>query len=518
MHTFRCRTPEIPKPHRHGFALVIVLVCVALLALSVCLFSELSVGEAEVITTRVQLVQSRLVAESLLEQGAALVEAAHETPTLLTRLPQASGEVSWQAGGLFHRGELLSSSLTADNSRDRWGLDDESSRLHLGRIPLKVEEQATARAMLQQLPGVTIPIADAILDWLDDDNIPREFGAEASYYQSRQLSTPRNGLPPHVGELILVRGVTQALLYGDKARRQSVGLHRLLTVSSANSTLQSNGRPKIDVNQDDLVDLYDRLALKFGDPTAQFIVAFRLAGPTIGAAALRVSPNSRDAQRAANERAQQQQSESSNPRKSESMQRGGLNLSLNPAYRIRTLFDLCGTSVRISIDGRDALLKSPWSGDAAAWQLGYRRLSPWITTTAAPCIAGLVSVNTAPKGVLQAIPGLTPDLARAITSRQERIRTSSPGEYSAHWSDLTWLMREGVVNERQFRDLAPWLTTQGSVFRSRATGQIDGLARPVTLTAVLDGCSRPTVIRHIVPELESPTVVTESVRNARAGR
>lgn len=518
MHATKCFSRPTLRARRHGFALVIVLVCVALLGLSVCLFSELSVGEAEVIAARVQLAQSRLVAESLLEQGAALVDAAQETPMLLTHLPQSAGAMNWQAGGLLHRGELLSSSSNPGNARDRWGLDDESSRLHLGRLPLDVAEQATARAMLQQLPGVTIPMADAILDWLDDDDMPREFGAEASYYQSRQLPIPRNGLPPHVGELALVRGVTPSLLYGSEMGSQSTGLLRLLTVSSANATRQSNGQPKLNVNQDDLVDLYDQLALRFGEPTAQFIVGFRLAGPTVGAAALRVKPNSRDAQAAANERAQRQQTEAGMPRPGESLQRGGLNLAVQPAYRIRTLFDLCGTSVRVSLDGRDTLLKSPWTGDAAAWQLGYRRLSPWLTTTESPAIAGLVSVNTAPQAVLQAIPGITPELARAIAARQGRIRTASPGEYSARWADLTWLLREGLVHERQFRDLAPWLITQGSVFQARATGQVDGLAKPVTLSAVLDGCSRPAAIRHVIADFEAPSAAAESVPSARTGR
>lgn len=515
MHASKSRPPQLAHLRRKGFALVIVLVCVALLLLSVCLFSELSVGEAEVIAVRVQLAQSRLVAESLLEQGAALVDAAQDLPTSLTRVPQSSGEVTWQVEGVVHRGELLPAPAFTGNSRDRWGLEDESSRLHLGRLPLDVEEQATARAMLQQLPGMTIPIADAILDWLDADDMPREFGAEASYYQSKQLPTPRNGLPEHLGELALVRGVTFELLTGGSSTSQTVGLQQLLTVSSANSTLQSNGQAKINVNQADLVELYDQLAQKLGDPTAQFIVAFRLAGPTVGAAALRVKPNSREAQAAAQERANQQQTESPGQRHSESLQRGGLNLALKPAYRIRTVFDLCGTSVRISIDGRDTLLKSPWTGDAAAWQLGYRRLSPWITTTEAHCIAGLVSVNTAPQEVLHAIPGVPSDLARAITARQVRIGTASPGEYAARWADLTWLLREGLVDERKFRELAPWLTTQGSVFRARATGQVDGLAKPVTLTAVLDGCARPTAIRHVVPEIEIPMIASESVRSAR---
>ena len=57
--------------------------------------------------------------------------------------------------------------------------------------------------------------ADAILDWIDADNAPRDLGAEADYYLGLDPPVrPRNAVPPSLDELLLVRGVTREKLFG----------------------------------------------------------------------------------------------------------------------------------------------------------------------------------------------------------------------------------------------------------------------------------------------------------------
>lgn len=75
--------------------------------------------------------------------------------------------------------------------------------------------QATS-AQLLALPGMTEEIADAILDWRDDDDDEREYGVETGYY--RNLDYPydcRNAPFKTIRELLLVKGVTPVLLYGE---------------------------------------------------------------------------------------------------------------------------------------------------------------------------------------------------------------------------------------------------------------------------------------------------------------
>src|SRR5690606_19000866 len=61
----------------------------------------------------------------------------------------------------------------------RFGLENESSRLNLNLLLTADETQENGgRTLLMALPGMTEEVADAILDWLDEDDEPREFGAE----------------------------------------------------------------------------------------------------------------------------------------------------------------------------------------------------------------------------------------------------------------------------------------------------------------------------------------------------
>ena len=84
-------------------------------------------------------------------------------------------------------------------------------------------QETAGRDLLMALPGMTEETADAILDWLDEDEEPREYGAESDYYSS--LSPPyaaKNGQLETVEELLLVRGVTPQLLFGADVNRNGI--------------------------------------------------------------------------------------------------------------------------------------------------------------------------------------------------------------------------------------------------------------------------------------------------------
>ncbi len=59
----------------------------------------------------------------------------------------------------------------------RFGVQDESARLNLNAL-VAVEKAAagSGRALLMAIPGMTEDSADAILDWLDEDDETRELG------------------------------------------------------------------------------------------------------------------------------------------------------------------------------------------------------------------------------------------------------------------------------------------------------------------------------------------------------
>lgn len=69
---------------------------------------------------------------------------------------------------------------------------------------------------LMTLPEMREDVADAILDWIDEDDDVREQGAEASWYLSERFPyEPRNGPIRSVEELELVAGVERAWVRGE---------------------------------------------------------------------------------------------------------------------------------------------------------------------------------------------------------------------------------------------------------------------------------------------------------------
>lgn len=84
-------------------------------------------------------------------------------------------------------------------------------------------------------------LLDAIRDWIDADDDSRAFGAENAYYQS--LDPPyqcRNQQILVKEELLLIKGMTPALYYGDEEHE---GLEQYITVAGNDGKLNLNTAP-----------------------------------------------------------------------------------------------------------------------------------------------------------------------------------------------------------------------------------------------------------------------------------
>ena len=157
-----------------------------------------------------------------------------------------------QLAGLFTDGEvkvaitdlagrLQLNSLVADEAG---GLENEGGE----ELGSPVTREILLRLLVEGEFGVegeeeARSIVDAITDWLDPDDEESEFGAESGYYHS--LATPyecRNGAVRDIEELLLVKGVTPQLLYGDGGRP---GLAEYLTVHGRDGVLNLNTMPTL---------------------------------------------------------------------------------------------------------------------------------------------------------------------------------------------------------------------------------------------------------------------------------
>ena len=154
--------------------------------------------------------------------------------------PQNLGEEeqeSWRIDGTEQVGAL-------GGGYYRVRLVDES-----GKIDLNLAPEVILRNLISSLnlPGedkdlLVNTIVDSILDWKDPDDFHRLQGAESDYYQS--LPHPykaKNGNFDTVEELILVKGVTPEILYGND---QKPGLVDFLTVQAKTNKINLNAASK----------------------------------------------------------------------------------------------------------------------------------------------------------------------------------------------------------------------------------------------------------------------------------
>ncbi|MBC8350422.1 MAG: general secretion pathway protein GspK, partial [Planctomycetes bacterium] len=310
---------------RRGIVLVIVLVVVVVLSLAAYSFSDLMVSHHRVASVNGKQLQARMLVQSGVEaikQYLATDEATRQEagghfnnpPYFQTAVVIPEQDPLYR--GCFTIVAPYFDELGLSPGGVRYGLEDESSRLNMNM--LLIADTAVpngGRTLLMSLPGMTEEVADAILDWIDEDDESREYGAEFSDYYSTLTPAyePRNGPLQSVEELLLVAGVTPQLLFGADFNRNGMidqheqtmstslgmvdttdltsndptgsgnrGLSAYLTLYSNERNASSEGFPRINLNNEDLQALHDELSEIFSTEWANFIVAYRLYGPTEG--------------------------------------------------------------------------------------------------------------------------------------------------------------------------------------------------------------------------------------------
>ncbi len=299
---------------RKGSVLLIVLVVVALLALGAYTFAEFMIVEAEATSTYGRQVQARMAADSGVELAVSLLEKRYEPdpPTYYNNPEILSGVLLRNSTGPRGRARFMVMSANEQDTSSRtvrYGFLDESSKLNLNVLAQLVASNTLtaqqAETMLTGLsPDLTVEIADAILDWLDTDQNPMQNGAEIDYYQGLNpaFSAKDNQLDT-LSELLLVRGVTPTLLFGEDTNHNGIldpnendgaatppldnadgvlqrGWSQFLTVYSRENNLRKDGTPRININQSDMSALYNAVSSEFDVPTATFIIAYRMFGPS----------------------------------------------------------------------------------------------------------------------------------------------------------------------------------------------------------------------------------------------
>jgi DNA uptake protein ComE-like DNA-binding protein len=522
---------------RRGSILLLVLMAIVIMTLATSSYLVLMRIEHQATRNAGQQLQARMLAES----GA---------DYLCLFLDQTDALITQQGGTTANPGSMQAVLVLDDlqpESRGRftviapdvvrgyfsgmrYGLEDESGKLNINSVALAGGDETGTRERLMYIPGMTEDVADAILDWIDEDNQPRAYGAEDTYYMGLSPTyQPKNGPIQSLSELLQVRGVTYELLYGlDANRNHAVDEHEIargqllqidntlgqmnrgwaayLTVYSAERSLTPTGVPKVNVNNSDLTELQSELQQVVDAETANFIIAYRqfgasqnTGGPPTGTPSSAASLT--------------------------------LNLQTQPTTEIESLLDLVGATVTIQQnqngqpggqpggqnpqDGQNGgenggqeeggnsappgpqqpggggqTVSSPWQDSTGLYAGTFLDVLDKLTTSDEPARGGRININTATRPILLSVPNMTEVMAdQIITMREAEVdRTISPQRHSV------WLLASSVVTLDQMKLMDRFITAGGDVYSAQIVGFFDGLPVRCRSQVLFDRTDATTLI------------------------
>ena len=312
-----------------------------------------------------------------------------------------------------------------------YGVSDEEGRLNIN--------SATAEE-LTKLIGMTPDVVAAIMDWRDEDNAVTPGGAEVDYYLSQSPpSLPRNASLQTVRELLMVRGVSPELLFGQDQEQngllsadrdgegnsqrgqegvlEDAGWSALLTVNSSARNLTAAGDSRVNVQKADESSL---TGIKGITPEiAKAIIAYRAQNELKSLADLLEVT------------ASQNQNQS------------GPGGNRNP---------------QIDAPG------SASGGPKAVSDILLMDIADDVTASDNPDLPGAVNINSASLDVLACLPGLNRDLAQAIVSHRQS---------SGFFPNIAWLLKVPGITRDIFKQLAPLVTARSETFRIVSEGKVD---------------------------------------------
>jgi type II secretory pathway component PulK len=307
---------------RRGVILLAVLVVVAILTLIAYRFFNLMNAEYEATHATNRVTQSRYMADSGLHYAAFVLSYPQNVG--LSDAPDESSNLIFPGfiydnPSVFHyrpvtsRGAPGFFSIVAPRTPDdpdlnsarpfRFGVEDEGGKINLNAI-LKMDRTGQkAKDLLTKLPNVTSDMADSIITWMQAAGVGTSSNSDSQFY-STQGYTTKNGPYETLEELLLVKGMTPKILFGNDLNRNGVldadeddgsgqvdrGLSRLLTVYSRERNFDSTGNQRVWINDTDLSNLETNLQnAGLDEELVNFILVYRMYGPVQNATTVRVT-------------------------------------------------------------------------------------------------------------------------------------------------------------------------------------------------------------------------------------
>jgi general secretion pathway protein K len=216
-----------------GIALLMVLWVLTILMVLVLSFSYMTRTETYATLSFKEGTEKKLLAEAGIERG--ILELFYRNANKNQAITLLGYEV-WK--------------IDDTSYKDKMGEGEYSVRIidESGKIDINVMTDANSDILRNLLKNLGVQeeevntIVDSILDWKDANDLHHLSGAEDDYYMS--LPNPykaKNANFDTLEELLLVKGMTSEILFGNKEKK---GIIDLLTIYSGKNTININAAPK----------------------------------------------------------------------------------------------------------------------------------------------------------------------------------------------------------------------------------------------------------------------------------
>ncbi|AWM41716.1 General secretion pathway protein K [Gemmata obscuriglobus] len=536
----KLHTRSAERDARPGYVIFAVLVVVVVLSLVAYRFADAMSGEYRAGARAGEDAQAKSAALSGLHYAAAVLS---DRETLSSEL----GGNPFDNPDIFERFEITAGgdgparktayfdircvATTASGTREqRFGVIDEGGKLNINSlIALDPTGEVLYNALLK-IPNMTPEIADAIVDWVDADDTKRASGAESAEYGSR--SNPykaKNGPLNSLDELLLVQGITPDLLYGGDRNRNGVyddgddsqdgGWADYLTVYGRELNVASDGQVRTYLNGDNLTTLQQQLGPQLGDELTAYVLASKLFTVTAASTSTRVTLSGTNATSGATVRLNATVQTGGNTGSTSQRAKRAATLdelqaavstkmanTFTGGNRVKSLLDLVDTSITLprAADAKDedpdVVAYSPLS-DATKRATLLATLMDRTTTKQAVELVPRINVNTAPREVLMAIPGMTDADADAIITARASVLPGDPAYQSA-----AWVITSAGITPAMFKAYEKYITGSTMVYRVQSIGYFLEGGPVARMEAVVDtnqGAPRFLFVRDLT-DLDSP--------------
>jgi competence ComEA-like helix-hairpin-helix protein len=423
-----------PRRHfsfKHGSILVGLLWCLVLLSIVVIGFLHTTRMDLHVGKNYGDRIQAHYLALAGIEKAKALLyrdagersRSARNHSGNLYNAPEEFRDVALGRGQfqVFRRGR------GDEGGGVIYGISDEESRLNVN---------STSTEQFGKLNGMTPEVLAAIADWRDGDNTVTPNGAEAEYYLSLQPPyQPRNGPFQTIRELLMVRGVSRELLFGndthqnglldadddeernsvfvnDLANDSDLGWAGMMTVSSSVKNVNAAGESRINVQSADETALIKIPGIT--SEIARAIVSYR------GQNQLQSIADLLDVTRSQG---------GSGGRGTTNTAAGGPASSGSKVINEDLFVDIADD---VTVDSNDSL-------------------------------GGAININSAGLEVLACLPGADRELAQAIISYRQS---------SGFFPNTAHLLKVPGMTQSVFKQIAPMVTVRSETFRILSEGRV----------------------------------------------